>query len=95
MKKAKTAGGAALVFMILTCLGYLAMHVYFAYVAFTSFKLWFAILVTILPVGGDMLLLGAYIADGNWLPAIAFTVVSVLYMISSALASAADKRHVA
>jgi len=65
---------------------YVAMHIYFAYYAFTAFKLWFALVVFLAPVIGDIMLCGAAIGLHNWLPAIWLCVVGALYFISDAVA---------
>jgi len=86
MKRTRARTGVAAAFAILAVIAYVAMHVYFTYLAFTSFKLWFAIAVFLVPVLGDMLLLGAFIGSGMWTPAIIFGVFGVLYFIGSLLA---------
>ena len=67
----------------LSYLLYLGMHIYFAIYAFLSFKLWFAIVILLTPVVGDLLLCGASIGLHNWLPAIIFTVVATMAMIGA------------
>lgn len=72
-------------------IGYLAMHLYFFYKAFTVFKLWFAILVLIIPIGGDLLFSGALIYyEGNWTYILLFAVASAAWGIGTALGKAAD-----
>ena len=66
---------------------YWGVHIYFAYVAFTQFSLWFALVVTFLPVGGDMLLLGACIYEGNWMPMIIFAMVGIIHWLAPMLVS--------
>ena len=66
---------------------YWSMHVYFAYTAFTAFSTWFALVTTLVPVGGDMLFIGACIAEGIWTPAILFAVVGIAYSLSHVLSS--------
>lgn len=75
---------------ILTLLLYLGMHIYFAYYAFTAFKLWFAVAVTLAPIVGDLLLAGAAIADKNWLPIILLVSVGALYEIGDSVAKKSE-----
>lgn len=90
MKK-KILGGTSSVFSVISFIAYLALHAYYTYLAFTAFKVWFAILVLIIPAGGDLLLVGASIYNGNWVPLIVGGGSIVLWCISSAIAHAADK----
>ena len=72
---------------------YLSMHIYFAYYAFTTFKLWFALVTFLAPVLGDMLLCGASIGLGNWLPTILLVVVFSLYGLSTVMAEKTDSNE--
>lgn len=75
---------------LIVLLGYLAMHIYFAYYAFTTFKLWFALVTFLAPVLGDMLLCGASIGLGNWLPTILLVVVFTLYGVIETVAKKSE-----
>ena len=66
---------------VVPCL-YWALHIYFAILAFSSFKLWFALAVTLIPIGGVLLFLGACIGEGMWLPVILATAYALLYLLS-------------
>lgn len=75
------------VFSLLTLIMYWGMHAYFAYTAFSTFSIWFALVTTFMPVGGDMLFIGACIAKGIWTPAILFAVVGISYCLSYVFSS--------
>ena len=78
----KNRTGVGLVFTVIALILYAAMHIYFAYLAFSLYQVWFGLLVVLLPVGGDILFAGASIAEGNWLPTIIFGVVGVVWYLA-------------
>ena len=91
--KRKLLGGTSVALSIIGGLAYLALHAYYTYLAFAAFKVWFAVLVLIIPAGGDLLLVGASAYNGNWIPLIVGAGVLVLYAITSIIAGAADKAN--
>lgn len=96
--KFKVAFALAMAFQIALYVEYLVMHIYFTYIAFTEFKLWFAIVTFCIPVIGDLMLAGALIANGIWTHVILFVVIYATYEIGRRLAEYAENvngvRHV-
>lgn len=70
---------------------YIVAHIYFTYMAFTTMKLWFAILIFLAPIAGDLLFIGAEIYNGNFFPLIFLSVIGILYFISTSLAETSTK----
>lgn len=75
LSKREGVGGTLLV---LAFVGYIAMHIYFAYVAFTTFTLWAALAMFLIPVFGDLFFIGACIGAGMWSPVIFAAIVLAL-----------------
>lgn len=91
MKNEAVKNGIVSVLGVIGWLIYGAMHIYFTVVAFTQFKVWFAIVTLVVPAGGDLLLVGASAYKGNWTPLIIGAVSILFWLIAGAIAKACDR----
>lgn len=90
--KHKILSGGTAVTSILATIAYGVAHIGGAIILFKSVKLWLFIVILLVPGIGDIAGVISLIKTGNWWPLVSYVAAIALWMISAALASAADKQ---